>query len=194
MRLFDSLGGAGNSLGSSRGYRASFGGFALAGVLALLAHNASAAATLEDDRPYLHQHEHEGDALQEKDFRHAPKDLVLWGELARTRVVRGGGRLTPTFLPSVLALDGKTVSLLGFMAPVKRGKAHTQFLLSDKRFLCDRCESSPPPASIVEVNTQVGEPLRDRPIWVRGKLQLVKDSPNGLVYRLNAAKVIRRLK
>lgn len=152
------------------------------------------AGTWEEDRPHVHQHQDAGDALREQDYKGAPKDLVLWGDLARTRVVRSGGRFRATIPPSVRALDGRTVTLLGFMAPVHAGTRHTQFLLSDKRFLCEGCDSAPGPESIVEVNVKTGEPVRQRPLFVRGKLEVVRDDPDGLVYRLNGAKVIRRVR
>jgi hypothetical protein len=155
----------------------------------LMAPHASGAPTRTDD-PH-----HAADArnsLTAADFKQAPKDLVLWGDLARAGVTRSGGRFHVTFLPPVRALDGKTVTLVGFMAPVHAGKRHTQFLLSDRRFLCDACEAPPPPQSLVEINTRVAEPARERPIIVRGSLELVRDDPNGLIYRLTDAKVLRR--
>ena len=161
-------------------------GFALGGWLATV---PASAAPPDADDPHHHA---EGTSLSAADFKHSPKDLVLWGDLARARVTRSGGRFHVTFLPQVRALDGKTVTLVGFMAPVHSGKRHTQFLLSDRRFLCDGCQSPPPPQSVVEVNSRVAEPARDRPITVRGSLELVGDDPNGLIYRLNGAKVLRR--
>ena len=140
-----------------------------------------------------HGHEDHAPALTAKHFRNAPKDLVLWGQLAKVGVTRHGGRYHVTFLPPVLALDGKTVALVGFMTTVHPGERHTQFLLTDRPFLCDDCHSAPSPAGIVEVNAKVGQPARGSPIMVRGTLELVKDDPNGLVYRLRDAKVIRRL-
>lgn len=138
------------------------------------------------------QHAERQEFLTPADFRHAPRDLVLWGDLARTQVKRGGGQFHVTYLPPVLALNGKRITLVGFMAPVHTGKLHRQFLLSDRPLLCPNCEAAPPPESIVEINAKVGEPARTRPIMVQGVFELVKDHPPGAIFRLNEAKVIRR--
>jgi hypothetical protein len=156
----------------------------------LLATHPASSAPMHAEGP--HGHSDGKNLLTAADFKRAPRDLVLWGDLARAGVTRTGGRFHVTFLPPVKALEGKTVTLIGFMAPVHTGERHTQFLLSDRRFLCDACLAPPPPQSIVEVNARVAEPARERPITVRGALELVKDDPNGLLYRLNDAKVIRR--
>lgn len=155
---------------------------------------AAAAGSRQEDRPPGHQHEGHGDVLHERDYRQVPRSVLLWGELAKVQVVRSQGRYVATYLPSVLALEGKTVTLLGFMAPVHGPGSHAQFLLSDRRFLCGGCDSAPPPESIVEVNALSAVPAHERPVLMRGKLQLVRGNANGLVYRLNEAQVVRRLK
>jgi hypothetical protein len=162
----------------------------------LPAHEPSQSHAKAHDDAHEHSPGHHHGApehrLSAADFKGAPKDLVLWGQLAKVGVTRKSGRYHVKFLPPVLALEGKTVTLVGFMAPVHGGKREKQFLLSDTRFLCDTCQSAPALQSIVEVNALVGEPIRDRPIMVRGKLELVHDDPNGLIYRLRDARVLRR--
>jgi hypothetical protein len=128
--------------------------------------------------------------LTEADFQGSPKDVVLWGELARVGVSRREGRFVPTFLPPVIALDGKSITLVGYMTPLQKGEDHKQFLLSDRPILCGHC-SPPAPAAIVEVNLKTSEWRRERPIMVRGKLQLVRDVP-GLFYRLNEGVILQR--
>ena len=167
---------------------------ALTFLVAMALSFAAAAGSRQDDRPPGHQHEGDGDVLHERDYRQVPRSVLLWGELAKVHVVRNQGRYAATYLPSVLALDGKTVTLLGFMGSVHGPGSHAQFLLSDRKFLCGGCDSAPPPESIVEVNTRSAVPVHERPVLVRGKLQLVHGTANGLVYRLNEAQVIRRLK
>lgn len=139
-----------------------------------------------------HHHVPPEHRLSPSDFEGAPEDLVLWGELAKAGVTRKAGRYDVAFLPPVLALEGRTITLIGFMAPVHPGEREKQFLLSDTRFLCDTCQSAPAPQSIVEVNAKEGQPVHERPIMVRGKLELVRDSPHGLIYRLHDATVIQR--
>jgi uncharacterized protein len=157
-------------------------------VLAVTCSTSGLAATPADQGEHGPGDRH----LTEKDFREAPKDLVLWGHLAKVGVTRKGGRQNVIVLPAVQALDGKMVTLVGFMTQVHRGDRSKQFLLGDKPFLCDDCHASPGPAEIVEVNLKAAEPKRSSSIMVRGKLQVLKDDPNGLIYRLTEAKVIRR--
>jgi len=151
-------------------------------------HNHS---TERHDHSHAHPHVLPQHQLTAADFDEAPDDLVLWGQLAKTGLIREGHRYTARFLPPVLALEGKTISLIGFMAPVHPGEREKQFLLSEIRFLCNECQSAPGPLSIVEVNAQEAEPVRDRPITVRGTLELVRNNPDGLVYRLNDATVLQ---
>jgi len=138
-----------------------------------------------------HGHSQGERALTSNDFRDAPGDLILWGQLAKVGLTRSSGRYHVTFLPPVSALDGKTVTLVGFMTTVHPGTLHTQFLLSDRPILCRDCHSAPDPSGIVEVNIRVAEPATTSPVRVQGKLQLVKDNPNGLIYRLLDARVVR---
>lgn len=65
------------------------------------------------------------------------------------------------------------MSLIGFMVPVHRGTKHTQFLLSERRFLCEDCHDIPPPSSLVEVNLRIAESESERPNAVCGRLKLV---------------------
>ena len=152
------------------------------------AHSPSTSA----DHPYRHLHALPEHQLSPSDFEGAPEDLVLWGELAKAGVTRKAGRYNVTFLPSVLALDGKTITLIGFMAPVHPREREKQFLLSDTRFLCNTCQSAPPPQSIVEVNALKALPVHEHPITVRGRLELVHDSQHGLIYRLQDALLVKK--
>lgn len=166
---------------------------AMAALMAAAIATTAAASSWELDRPSGHRHEDGHDVLGEQDYRQAPRNILLWGELAKVHIVRGRGRYVATFLPSVLAYEGRTVTLLGFMAAVHGRSKDSQFLLSDRRFLCGGCDSTPGPESIVEVNTLSKVSMQDRPVLVRGRLELVRGDANGLVYRLSAARVIQRL-
>lgn len=191
VRLFDRCGGAGLI---DRGTRAASWKLASAAVCALL-FVAGAHAHVDDGRPWN---------FAPSDFYSAPKNLILWSDLEGAYVKRGGGRFEVTFPPSVSSLNGRRVTLLGFMVPVDEGK-HRKFLLTDRPFLCSGCHvRPPPPQSMVEVHTRVaeapdsspmflrGELLRLPPVMVQGVLRLVNDHPHGLIYRLHDARVIPR--
>lgn len=128
----------------------------------------------------------------ELDFSQAPKGVLPWGILAKAGVTHRDGKLSVNFLPPVQALDGKRVTLYGFMTPVYKQDRHRTFLLSMRPLTCVGCTVPPRPEGIVEVSVKRPEPARDRPIAVRGRLELVKDAANGPIYRLRDASVVTR--
>jgi hypothetical protein len=94
----------------------------------------------------------------------------------------------------VLALNGKDVSLTGFMLPMKyEGKLTTEFLLLKNQSLC--CYGKPP--RITEwVNVRMArkgiKPIMDEPVTVCGIFHVGEVRQNGEllgVYRLDADKV-----
>jgi hypothetical protein len=133
-----------------------------------------------------HGHAH---AEPQLDFRQAPRDALLWGELERTLLRREAGRLVPVFTPAVQRLDGRVVSLVGFMTPVDAGGRHARFLLSAKPILCRGCDAAPTPTEIVEVLAVAAQPAHAGQVTMRGKLELVR-AEDGLVYRLRGARVV----
>ena len=148
------------------------------------------ASEPEDNRFQVHSHHAE--LLGEQAYKDAPADVVLWGDLARALVVRKGSTYQTTFLPPVLALDGKTISIIGYVTPVMtKDTPSKQFLLSDHVFLCDECEP-PTPTELVEVNTKDFVMAKDGVATIRGQFEVVKNDPKGLAYRLNKAIVLKQ--
>jgi len=144
------------------------------------------------DDSATHHHIHKSTLLDANAYQDAPDDVVLWGDLARAMVVRKGSTYQATFLPPVLALDGKTLSLIGFVTPTDaHGKPIKQFLLSDHAFMCDECEA-PTPTGLVEVNTKDYVLVDQGRATVRGQFEVVKNDANGLVYRLNNATILKQ--
>lgn len=144
----------------------------------------------EDDR--LQVHVHQAEPLGAQAYKDAPADVVLWGDLARALVVRKGSTYQTTFLPPVLALDGRTISIVGHVTSVtEKTKPTKQFLLSSHTFLCDGCEP-PTPTEVVEVNTKEFVTARNGVATVRGRFEIVKNDPQGLAYRLNNAVILKQ--
>ena len=161
-------------------------GVAMLGLLAA----SQAAEEPQDNRFQVHTHQ--ARPLSEQAYKDAPPDVVLWGDLARALVVRNGSTYQTTFLPPVLALDGKTISVVGHVTTVKGTDRPTkQFLLSSHAFLCDECEP-PTPTEVIEVNTKDFVKAKDGVATVRGKFEVVKNDSKGLVYRLNRAVVLKQ--
>jgi hypothetical protein len=158
-------------------------------------HDASHRASKSVDEPEDNRfqvHTHYAEPLGEQDYKDAPADVVLWGDLARALVVRKGSTYEATFLPPVLALDGKTISIVGYVTPVA-GKAtrSKQFLLSSHAVLCGECEP-PTPTELVEVNTKDLVMAKDGVATVTGQFEILKNDPKGLVYRLNKATILKQ--
>lgn len=144
----------------------------------------------KDDRFQVHTHHAE--PLSEQAYKDAPADVVLWGDLARALVVRKGSTYQTTFLPSVLALDGKTISIIGYVTPImKKDTPSKQLLLSNHAFLCDECEP-PTPTELVEVNTKDFVTAKDGVATIRGQFEVLKNDPKGLAYRLNKAVILKQ--
>lgn len=117
---------------------------------------------------------------------HLPLDqtTALWRDLTRVRFV--GPASEPDFPESIIALDGKTVRLRGFMVPLSDGAVHSRFILSANPVSCSACQS-PRPATMVEVQTRGPVAASREPVAVSGILRLKPFE--GLFYRLDRAEV-----
>jgi len=156
------------------------------------AHHRASKSVDEPEDNRFQVHVHQAEPLREQAYKNAPADVVLWGDLARALVVRKGSTYQTTFLAPVLALDGKTISIVGHVTAVMgKDKPTKQFLLSSHAFLCDECEL-PTPTEIVEVNTEDFVMSRDGVATVSGRFEIVKNDPNGLAYRLNNAVILKQ--
>lgn len=115
---------------------------------------------------------------------------LSWRTLAQVVPVQQKGRFVPQFSDSVLRLDNRDVRLQGFMMPLAAGEQHRNFLLSAQPPSCPFCLPAGPDA-LVEV--QASSPLRfgEAPMLLAGRLQVLRDDPGGLYYRLVDATLIK---
>ena len=133
--------------------------------------------------------------LKPSDFKGAPRDLVLWGDLARVGLTRKHGQYKLTYVPEkIRRLHGKQATLVGYMTAVDKGDRHTRFLLSAQPLMCDECHVLASPTATAEINTLKPQRQTEEPLMVQGTLEIVEDNPNGLVYRINKATVLLRTK
>ncbi len=126
------------------------------------------------------------------DFRKAPPATVLWGTLAKVGVRRENGDLIPTFLAPLPAMEGRRVVLYGYMTPRTDTKLQKRFLLSARPIFCGDC-TPVGPEEIVEVVLDRPANAMDQPLAVRGTLALLRNAPEGLLFRLENAEVVRSL-
>jgi len=96
----------------------------------------------------------------------------------------------PTFSDEVMALDGQEVRLAGFMIPLDFSQIQSNFLIS--MLPGDGCYFHMPGGaeSIAEVQAEKGVEFSYDTIEMVGTLQILKDDPYGLLYRIIDAKPV----
>jgi hypothetical protein len=107
-----------------------------------------------------------------------------WAALDETEI---GKRFDVKYLPYVAELDGKTVTVAGFIQPQKADEV-TQFLLTEFAVGCWFCDS-PGPFQIVQVDAAKAVPFVTGMVTVTGKLQLNKTDPERLLFTVVDATV-----
>lgn len=95
---------------------------------------------------------------------------------------------TPVFGTKQKALDGKQITISGYMYPLEQKEKQNFFMLSyypiSRCFFCGGAG----PQSMIEVNSKVGVLHSKKRIQITGKLELNKDDPERLFYIINDAK------
>jgi hypothetical protein len=123
-----------------------------------------------------------------------PAGVTTWDTLGRASVVLGeaDGRPTVTTVipPEIADLDGKPVTLMGFMFPIDAEPELKRFLLVEYPADCPFCLAGMvEPSRMVEVETGGPIPWHDEAVLVAGRLEVVRDDADGLVYRLHDARL-----
>lgn len=110
-------------------------------------------------------------------------DVVSWKLLAQVELVKLKDRYAPQFSAAVAALSGKEVKLQGFMVPLQMGDKQSHFVLTAMPQSCAFCMPGGP-ESMVEVKAKRPVPYGFEPIVLSGRLEVLKDDPSGVFYRL----------
>jgi hypothetical protein len=113
-------------------------------------------------------------------------DVVSWKLLAQVELVKLKDRYVPQFSSGVAALDKKEVKVQGFMMPLEMGDKQTHFILSAMPQSCPFCMAGGP-ESLVEVKSKKPVTYGFEAIVLTGKLEVLKDDPTGVFYRLTDA-------
>ncbi len=101
---------------------------------------------------------------------------------------QAGARPVPEFSPEVRKLDKQEVRVQGYMLPIVAGETHDHFLLSMRPPHCPFCLSLGP-EYIVEVKSRAPIKHTYEPVVVAGRLNVLRDDPFGLYYRLTEAQL-----
>ncbi len=97
----------------------------------------------------------------------------------------------PVFSEAIKALDGKEVTVKGFIIPVEGYKGHKEFILSAFPYsMCFFCGGAGP-ESVMEVSAIEPIEYSTEAITIKGKLKLNSDDVNELMYALTGAKLVK---
>jgi hypothetical protein len=133
--------------------------------------------------------------MQPSDERAAQNGLPrsqdpLWATLAKSKVVFNDetGLFSITQPPDVEALDGKTVTLKGFVLPMDGSDQTKHFLVTKNTPVCLFC---PPgaPNEIVEVISPRAIEWTDNQVSVTGTMRLINDGEKALFFKIEAVTV-----
>jgi hypothetical protein len=114
------------------------------------------------------------------------KDVVSWKVLSQVELVKQKDRYVPQFSADVAALNKKEVKVQGFMMPLQMGDKQTHFVLTAMPQTCAFCMPGGP-ESMVEVKSKQPVKYSFDIIILTGKLEVLKDDPTGVFYRLTDA-------
>ena len=97
----------------------------------------------------------------------------------------------PVFSESVRALEGKEVTIKGYIIPVEGYKSHKEFIFSAYPYsMCFFCGGAGP-ETVMEVEAVEGVKYSADAIILKGTLQLNDKDINRLMYKLSGAKLIK---
>ena len=97
----------------------------------------------------------------------------------------------PVFSEEIKALNGKVVTVKGFIIPVEGYKGHKEFILSAFPYsMCFFCGGAGP-ESVMEVTATEPIEYSAESIVISGRLTLNSDDVNKLMYSLTDAKLVK---
>ncbi|MCO6487608.1 MAG: hypothetical protein J5I98_04275 [Phaeodactylibacter sp.] len=97
----------------------------------------------------------------------------------------------PVFSEEVKALEGKEVTIRGYIIPVEGYKGHKEFIFSAYPYnMCFFCGGAGP-ETVMEVYADEAIEYTAEPITIRGKLELNADDINRLIYALRGTEKVK---
>lgn len=98
----------------------------------------------------------------------------------------------PVFSAKIHSLDGKEVTVKGFIIPVEGYKSHKEFIFSAFPYsMCFFCGGAGP-ESVMEVVATEAVEYTTESVTITGTLKLNTDDVNKLMYALTDAKLIKK--
>ncbi len=122
-------------------------------------------------------------------FTGTAQNAVSWDTFARVKLVKQESRFVPQFEDAVMRLNGQRVKVQGFMLPLDQEPQQAHFILSaNPTANCFFCMPGGP-ESLIEVKSGKSVAFSYDPITVTGKLELLREDPMGMYYRIVDARV-----
>lgn len=112
--------------------------------------------------------------------------VTSWNTLAKVKQKKVKNQIVPDFSKEVAALDKQEIKVQGFMMPLEPGEKQKHFLISVNPQSCSYCLPAGP-EGVVEVKTRTPVKYTFEPIVISGRMEILKDDPMGLYYRMNNA-------
>ncbi len=132
--------------------------------------------------------------LQAQDAK--KKEVNLWKTLSKITFKKQYDEMmgfkvdVPVFSEEVKALEGKEVTVRGYIIPVEGYKSHKEFVFSAFPYnMCYFCGGAGP-ETVMEVIAVEPVKYTTEPVTIRGKLQLNNGDINRLIYALQEVEML----
>jgi hypothetical protein len=97
----------------------------------------------------------------------------------------------PIFSPEVKALEGKVVTIRGYIIPVEGYKSHKEFVFSAFPYnMCFFCGGAGP-ETVMEIEAAEAIKYTTEPITIKGKLSLNDSDINRLIYAMTEVVLVK---
>lgn len=113
--------------------------------------------------------------------------VISWKLLGQVQPIKVKDRMLPQFSDAVLVLDQEKVKVQGFMLPLETGAKISHFLLSKVPQSCPFHLHVGGAESLIEVRTTKPVAFTWDGVILSGKLSVLKNDPEGVLYRLTDA-------
>jgi hypothetical protein len=117
--------------------------------------------------------------------------VVPWSTLAKVEPVKRDGRMVPAFDTEILGLDQHEIRIQGFILPMDLGDKQRHFLIPAVPPHCSFCLPAGPDA-VVEVLASKPLTYGFETAVLEGKLAVLKNDPDGLLYRMTGPHSVAR--
>lgn len=117
--------------------------------------------------------------------------ITPWATLGNVDARFEDEALQTDFGDDIAALDGQRVKLAGYMMPISPDQRQTQFLISASPPDCFfHMPGGPTTLALVETDPERGIAMTMDPLTVEGRLRLERRAEDGVVYRLEDARLV----